>query len=210
MNRAPSAARLLVGVTLLLAGCAPSAVTDRSNAPSSDAPGSVVPSERPSEPAASVPPSAAAEPSDEGIPQDPLLARELVDVRTGGTVTLGELAAERPVIVELMAIWCTNCRAQMHELVAAHDLADFATVGIDIDPSEVAGDLAAYAEREGFDWPFVLADPELATLLRDRFGNEALFPPSTPKLLVGTDGSVELLPLGQHLAAAEIADLVGG
>ena len=141
---------------------------------------------------------------------DALLGTELQDVRSGETFTLGELAADAPVIVETMAIWCTNCRQQMHEVTAAHELADFHSVSIDVEPSEVAEDLVAYADREGFDWPFVLADAELATMLRDRFGTEVLFPPGMPKLLIGTDGSVELLPLGDLLSADEIAALVTG
>ena len=141
---------------------------------------------------------------------DALLAIELRDVRSGETFTLGELAADAPVIVETMAIWCTNCRQQMHQVTAAHELADFHSVSIDVEPSEIAEDLVAYAAREGFDWPFVLADAELATALRDRFGTEVLFPPGMPKLLVRTDGSVELLPLGDLLSADEIAALVTG
>ena len=202
---------------VLLAACA---------APSAD------PSATDVAPPASVPPPAAT-PSEEApattasaaasdAPDDPtaaptpvafddaLLAIELRDVRSGETFTLGELAADAPVIVETMAIWCTNCRQQMHQVTAAHELADFHSVSIDVEPSEVAEDLVAYAEREGFDWPFVLADAELATALRERFGTEVLFPPGMPKLLVRTDGSVELLPLGDLLSADEIAALVTG
>ena len=135
---------------------------------------------------------------------------ELRDVRTGEAFTLGELAADGPVIVETMAIWCTNCRTQMHQVTAAHELADFHSVSIDVEPTEIAEDLVAYAAREGYDWPFVLADAQLATALRDRFGTEVLFPPGMPKLLVRTDGSVELLPLGELLSADEIAALVTG
>jgi hypothetical protein len=141
---------------------------------------------------------------------DALLAIELRDVRSGETFTLGDLAADAPVIVETMAIWCTNCRQQMHEVTAAHELAEFHSVSIDVEPTEIAEDLVAYADREGFDWPFVLADAQLATTLRDRFGTEVLFPPGMPKLLVRTDGSVELLPLGELLSADEIAALVTG
>lgn len=165
-----------------------------------------------------MPPAASAAPAGSEAPDDPtpapvafddaLLAIELRDVRTGTTFTLGELAADAPVIVETMAIWCTNCRQQMHEVTAAHELAEFHSVSIDVEPSEVAEDLVAYASREGFDWPFVLADAELATALRDRFGTEVLFPPGMPKLLVRTDGSVELLPVGDLLSADEIAALV--
>ncbi|MGH2402387.1 MAG: peroxiredoxin family protein, partial [Candidatus Limnocylindria bacterium] len=146
----------------------------------------------------------------EAVAADPLLLVELVDVRDGSKLTLGELAAEGPLIVETMAIWCSNCRQQQHEVVAAHGLAQFGSVSIDVDPTEIADDLTAYAAREGFDWPFVLADAELANLLRDRFGAGVLNPPGMPKLLVRPDGTIELLPLGDLLAAEEIAAIVGG
>jgi len=154
-------------------------------------------------------PSAAVDPtSTPGAFNDGLLAIELRDVRNGETFTLGELAADAPVIVETMAIWCSNCRQQMHEVIDAHALADFHSVSIDVEPAEVAEDLVAYAAREGFDWPFVLADAQLATTLRERFGAEVLFPPGMPKLLIRADGSVELLPLGELLSADTIAALV--
>lgn len=171
------------------------------------APGSVAPSATAR--ASSAPATVAASPASTPL-ADALLAATLVDVRDGSSFTLAELIADAPVIVETMAIWCTNCRAQMREVTAAHALADFHSVSIDVDPTEIAGDLADYAAREGFDWPFVLADAALATMLRERFGNEVLLPPGMPKLLVRTDGSVELLPIGQLLSAQQVADAVGG
>ena len=129
-------------------------------------------------------------------------------MRNGETFTLGELPADAPVIIETMAIWCTNCKQQMQEVAAAHELANFHSVSIDVDPHEFAEDLVAYADREAFDWPFVLAAAELATVLRDRIGTAVMQPPGMPKLLIGTDGSVELLPLGDLLSIA--ASLVWG
>lgn len=140
---------------------------------------------------------------------DPLLAVELVDVRSGASFTLGDLASDGPVLVETMAIWCANCRAQQHEVVAAHGLADFHSVSIDVDPNERADDLAAYAAREGFDWRFVLADASLATALRDRFSPAVLNPPSMPKLLISA-GNVEMIGFNEQLSADEIAAVVGG
>lgn len=154
--------------------------------------------------------AAAPSPSEAARIDDPLLAMTLTDVRTGEPFTLAELAADGPVIVETMAIWCTNCRSQMHEVTAAHELTEFHSVSIDVEPAEVAEDLAAYAEREGFDWPFVLADATLATELRERFGTGVMVPPGMPKLLIDPDGTIELLPLGELLSADEIAALVEG
>jgi thiol-disulfide isomerase/thioredoxin len=213
----PHSARFVapLAIGVLLAACAGPSTDGSATAsapPPSVAPPSASASEAPPSPSAS---TAASDAPDAPTPtpvafDDALLAMELRDVRSGETFTLGELAADAPVIVETMAIWCTNCRQQMHQVTAAHELADFHSVSIDVEPSEIAEDLVAYAEREGFDWPFVLADAELASALRDRFGTEVLFPPGMPKLLVRTDGSVELLPLGDLLSADEIAALVTG
>jgi hypothetical protein len=134
----------------------------------------------------------------------------LRDVRTGAEFTIGELAARRPVLLETMAIWCTNCRGQQHQVVDAHGLAEFDSISLDVDPNERADDLAEYADREGFDWRFAVADADLAGMLRDRFGTAVLNPPSMPKILFRTDGSVELIGLGEQLSAADLAAVVNG
>ena len=139
-----------------------------------------------------------------------LRALVLVDVRTGAEFTLGQLAAERPVLLETMAIWCTNCRGQQRQVVDAHDLADFESVSLDVDPNERPDDLADYADREGFDWRFAVADGDMVQLLRGQFGSAVLNPPSMPKILFRTDGSVELIGLGELLGAAELAAILGG
>jgi len=142
---------------------------------------------------------------------DPLLALELVDVRTGATFTLGELAAEKPVLVEAMAIWCTTCLAQQREVVDAHGSADFHSVGIDVDPNERAEDLAEYAEREGFDWRFAMADPQLVQLLTDRYGFGVTNPPSTPTFVISADGGIRALEFGRVRSADElVAELTAG
>lgn len=205
-----------LAICVLLAACA--TPSDSAGEPSSAAtvpPVSMAPPSASDAPPEPTPSAAVSEAPREATPtpvafDDALLAIQLRDVRSGETFTLGELAADAPVIVETMAIWCTNCRQQMHQVTAAHELADFHSVSIDVEPTEIAEDLVAYADREGFGWPFVLADAELATTLRERFGTEVLFPPGMPKLLVRTDGSVELLPLGELLSADEIAALVTG
>ena len=208
-GRLRTTALLILGV---IAGCATAPETASPSGSGLDA--TSPPAHSASAPPAAASPdaaSASASPSSTQLASDdPLLQASLVDVRSGETFTLADLASDGPVVVETMAIWCTNCRSQMHEVTAAHDLADFHSVSIDVEPSEAAGDLADYAEREGFSWPFVLADAELATQLRERFGTEVLFPPGMPKLLIRPDGSMELLPLGELLSAAEIAAIVEG
>jgi thiol-disulfide isomerase/thioredoxin len=140
---------------------------------------------------------------------DPLHRLVLIDVRTGEELTLGQLAAEKPVLLETMAIWCTNCRAQMHRVVEAHGAANFHSVGIDVDPSERAEDLKAYVEREGFDWPFAMADAEVAGTLRDRLGQAFMFPPNTPMVLLMPDGEVRPLDFGGYSVDELLAELAG-
>jgi len=199
---------VMAGIALLVAACSAPAASDQ-EAGATDATAS---SGAPSPPPASEPAgSPSASPSDAPADEDPLLAFELVDVRTGATFTLGELAAEKPVLVEAMAIWCTTCLAQQREVVDAHGSADFHSVGIDVDPNERAEDLAEYAEREGFDWRFAMADAELVQLLTERYGFGVTNPPSTPSFVVSADGGVRALEFGRVRSADElIAELAAG
>lgn len=170
-----------------------------------------------SEPSLTGEPSAAVAPSASNVPSatvspviiDPLLAYELVDVRSGEVFTLGELAVEGPVLLESMAIWCTTCLQQQRQVVEAHELAEFHSVGIDVDPNERPDDLADYAEREGFDWHFAMADAGLIDLLADRFGFAVSNPPSTPTFVVSTDG-IRALEFGRVRSAIELVDGLGG
>ncbi len=154
-------------------------------------------------------PSAATPPDGAAVPDSgPLLAYELTDVRNGETFTLGELSAAQPVVLEAMAIWCTTCLSQQREVVQAHELAEFHSVGIDVDPNEDAADLAEYAERQGFDWRFVKADAELVKLLTDRYGFGVTNPPSTPTFVVA-DGQVRALEFGRVRSAEELVAEIG-
>ena len=140
----------------------------------------------------------------------PLLAYELTDVRSGEAFTLGELAADKPVLLEAMAIWCTTCLSQQREVVQAHELVDFHSVGLDVDPNDDASELAEYADREGFDWRFAVADAELVGLLTDAYGFGVTNPPSTPTFIVTAD-EVRALKFGRVRSAEElVAELTAG
>ena len=196
-----------VAALLVTACSAPQAGGGASSAPSTAG------SSSPSSPAGSDRPAPSAEPSTgEATPaalsSDPLHALSLVDVSTGEQLTIGQLAADKPLLLETMAIWCSNCRAQQHNVVAAHNQADFHSVSLDVDPGESPADLATYAQREGFDWHFAMADAELLGQLRERFGTAVAVPPSMPKILFRTDGSVELIGLGELYTAQQIADAI--
>jgi thiol-disulfide isomerase/thioredoxin len=119
----------------------------------------------------------------------------LRDVRTGEAFTIDELGG-RLVAIEPMAIWCSSCRTQLREAMAALEAtssSDLVFIGVNVDPNEAPEALARYAQREGFPWPFVVASPDVARSLADTFGAQVLSPPSTPMILLGPDG--ELLDL---------------
>lgn len=135
---------------------------------------------------------------------------QLTDVRTGERFRIADLVADgRVVFLEPMAIWCTNCRRQQGDVVVALDRLDPAKVtwiGVDVDPSEEADALAEYSRTFGFDWPFVVAGVDVSRALAAEFGDRVLSPPSTPIVVVGTDGRVTLTEFG-HKSVDRIVEL---
>lgn len=207
MNRSARACASLV-LAVVLAAC--SGTT--SPQPSASAPATRVAA--PTQPLAATSPSGTTPASPApSLPAEALLAVELTDVRSGETFTLGELAeASGPVLLEPMAVWCSNCRAQQQEVVSAHQTGTFSSVSLDVDLSESPEDLAAYADREGFDWHFAMTDANLYRLLQDRFGVASTNPPSTPLIIIGADGTVRPLEFGRGTRGAEelLAELGAG
>ena len=190
MNRTDRALAPLT-LSLVLAACA---------ATGTPQPAASMPSAEPSATAS----ASAVEPApSESVKADALLATRLTDVRSGETFTLGELAAAGPILLEPMAVWCTNCRAQQHEVKRAHEAGDFQSVSLDVDLSETPDALAEYADREGFDWHFAMADASLYRLLQERFGVAATNPPSTPLIVIEPDGTVRPLEFGRGTRSAD-------
>jgi len=193
----------LIGVALALAACASPSATPGAS-PSASSPD---PSSEASTPTATAAPaqSATTAPSPSAEAEiDALLAVELTDVRSGETFTLGELAAdEGPVLLEPMAVWCTTCLSQQRQVVAAHEAGAFTSVSLDVDLSESPEQLADFADREGFDWRFAMADAELYRSLQERFGVGVTNPPLTPLIVIAADGTVTALEFGRGVRSAE-------
>ena len=201
MNRSTNATAILV-LAVAVAGCSGEIVAEPTaiESPSTEV---TPPATGPAAESVAASP-AGSTPTASHEPADALLAIVLTDVRSGETFTLGELAeASGPVLLEPMAVWCSNCRAQQQEVVRAHEAGDFASVSLDVDLSESPADLAAYADREGFDWHFATADVELYRMLQDRFGVAVTNPPSTPLIIIGPDGTVRPLEFGRGTRAAD-------
>jgi thiol-disulfide isomerase/thioredoxin len=176
---------------------APESVAPESVAPSAaatTAPGSADPA--PSDAAvASTEPAAspAANPAAAALASKPWANAPLTDVETGETFTIAELAG-KPVFIESMAIWCSNCRAQQGRFTEAFAQMAPGTaeyVVLTVDPSETAEDLARYKSGSGFTGRYAVAGKELAKALVAEFGANAINPPSVPVIFVSPTGEVE-------------------
>ncbi len=134
---------------------------------------------------------------------------ELVDVNTGETFTVKDLKG-KVVLVETLAVWCSNCLRQQGQVKELHSLLgdrdDFVSVGIDIDLNESPAVLSDHTARHGFDWLYAVAPRDVAREIGQLYGDQFLNPPSTPMLIVDRHGGVHLLPFGiksaQDLMAA--------
>ena len=123
---------------------------------------------------------------------------ELTDAATGRTFRIADLAG-KTVIVEPMAIWCVNCLAQQGDVYKALEELDperVAYVLLDVDPNETEAALADYRTQNGFTGTYAIAGRETARALAEDFGDQVLNPPSTPMILIGTDGRVSFTDFG--------------
>ena len=207
-------AAVVLALAIVLVGCAGSggssagttALTGASPDPSA-APGAgetATPSAGSSDQFASAPPASAP-----GVVMDQAWATaELVDVSTGETFRIADHAGT-VIIIETMAIWCPNCRRQQGDVKAALQSlpSDAVTyIVLDVDPSEDGASLAAYREQNGFPGRYAVAGTAVARALAAEFGDQILNPPSTPIVIVGSDGRVTLTEFG-HKSPDELVAL---
>ena len=123
----------------------------------------------------------------------------LVNATTGDTFSIRDYQG-KVILVETMAIWCSNCLKQQKQVKALHELLgerdDFVSLGLDIDPNESLQDLQGYVERNGFDWLYAVAPVEVAREIAQLYGDQFLNPPSTPIFIIDRHGDVHPLPFG--------------
>jgi len=132
----------------------------------------------------------------------------LVDAVTTEPFRIADHAG-KVILVETMAIWCVNCLAQQVDVqtALARLPADRVVyVVLDVDPNEDAASLAAYREQHGFQGRYAVASKEVARALAGEFGDQFLNPPSTPMLVIGTDGTVTRTDFG-HKGTDDIVAL---
>jgi thiol-disulfide isomerase/thioredoxin len=207
MGRSTAPLALALAVLVVVGAC-----TGSAGGPS----GRTVDPPRTSTPASGAPPTTSASGSSDpsaaapaGVLDQAWATASLVDVATGGAFRIADHAG-KVILLETMAIWCTNCRSQQISVDAA--LARLPADGVvyivlDVDPNESAPSLAEYREQNGFGGRYAVASTEVARALAADFGDQFLNPPSTPIVVVGTDGTVTLTNFGQK-SADEIVALV--
>ena len=128
------------------------------------------------------------------------LGTPLMDASTDAPFQIADYRG-KVVLVETMAVWCTNCRAQQEEIRGLQSQMmeqtnDLVVVSLDIDPNEDQATLKKYAEATGFEWTFAVAPPELVRTIGNTYGDQFLNPPSTPVLVVDRAGVAHPLPFG--------------
>ena len=123
----------------------------------------------------------------------------LTDVRTGKAFSLNDFKG-KVVLVETMAVWCTNCRAQQQEIKALHEKLgmqnDLVTLSLDIDTNENTTDLKGHVDKYGFDWMYAIAPAQVVREIGDLYTQQFLNPPSTPILIIDRHGMAHTLPFG--------------
>lgn len=124
---------------------------------------------------------------------------EFVDARTGGTFTINSFKG-KVVLLETMAMWCSNCQKQqeivkdLHTQLGERD--DFVSVAINIDPEEDLAMLEAFVNFNEFDWLYSVAPDEVLAEIARTFGPQYLNAPSTPMAIIDMDGGIHALPFG--------------
>ena len=152
---------------------------------------------------------------DDGMAEGAMMApewfsAELTNARTGESFMVADFEG-KVVLVETLAMWCSNCRKQQGEVQTLHDLLgerdDFVSLGIDIDPNENAEALQAYIDNNGFNWLYTVAPSEISREIGQLYGDQYLNPPSTPMLIIDREGNVHLLPFGIKSAESLLESL---
>jgi thiol-disulfide isomerase/thioredoxin len=133
------------------------------------------------------------------VSQPDWYAYDLTDINTGVVFRVEDFSG-KVVLVETMAVWCSNCLRQQKEVARLHDLVggrdDLISIGIDIDPNEDVPKLTDFVKNNGFDWRYVVASDELINDISALYGTQYINPPSTPMFIIDRQGAVHQLPFG--------------
>ncbi|MBN8656546.1 MAG: redoxin domain-containing protein [Anaerolineae bacterium] len=138
--------------------------------------------------------------SDDAMMESPAwFGISLTNVRSNEAFTIEDLHG-KVVLVETMAVWCSNCLKQQGQVQELHNLLgerdDFVSIGLAIDPNEDATKLLSFVEEQGFNWVYAVSPADVSRDLASLYGDQFLNPPSTPMLVIDRHGIVHPLPFG--------------
>ena len=124
---------------------------------------------------------------------------QFTDAVTGETFSISGFKG-KVVLVETMAMWCSNCMKQQIQVRELHEMLgereDFIGIGIDVDLNEELAMLASYVQKNDFTWLYGVAPTEVLASIQDSLGGQFLNPPSTPIVLFDKEGNPHALPFG--------------
>lgn len=124
---------------------------------------------------------------------------KLTNAVTGETFSVNDFKG-KVVLVETMAVWCSNCRTQQGQIKALHEKMgmqdDLVSLSLDIDLNENQADLKAHVEKNGFDWLYAVAPADAVHEIGQLYSAQFLNPPSTPMLIIDRHGVAHPLPFG--------------
>jgi len=148
--------------------------------------------------------------SDDMMEETAWFGTTFTNVSTGEKFTINDFKG-KVVLVENLAMWCSNCKKQQEQVKLLHELLgmneDLVSIGLDIDTNENAADLKTYVANNGFDWIYTVASEEVTREIANLYGAQFLNPPSTPILIIDRKGETHPLPFGIK-SAEELKDFI--
>ncbi len=137
--------------------------------------------------------------ADEKMSETGWFGTTFTNVSSGETFTINDFKG-KVVLIENLAMWCSNCKKQQEQVKILHELIgmdeDLVSIGLDIDTNENAEDLKTYTADNGFDWIYAVASQEVTREIANLYGAQFLNPPSTPIIIVDRKGVAHPMPFG--------------
>jgi thiol-disulfide isomerase/thioredoxin len=127
----------------------------------------------------------------------PWMDFELTDVSSGKKFRLSDFKG-KPVLLESFAVWCPTCTEQQKQVKELRSMGgdEIIHISLDTDPNEDLEKVREHIESNGFDWVYAVSPIELTRALIDEFGQQIVFAPGVPMILICEDLATRLLRTG--------------
>lgn len=191
---------LIVSIAFLITACGGAPATEAMMNKTENTPDAMMHDETPMPDAMMPKETPTTEAMTEAMMESPAwFSMALTNVHSGEAFTIQDLKG-KVILVETMAVWCSNCLKQQTQVKALHgqigDRDDFVSIGLDIDSNEDAAKLKGFVDAQGFDWVYAVSPADVSREIASLYGDQFLNPPSTPMLVIDRHGVVHPLPFG--------------